>query len=235
MQILRTGKYTPTLPQPTVDATEPVTPTTDHPAKQVDNSPLAKAIRQSVVNLTAALTNITRPVAKLLQVVGGQKPTSAQAPSAAAAVAASSTTTPQALPSGGTRLPVTVTTAPQTKATTLQTKPTAAVSERATTPAAPPSSSAGQAKPAKSGKLRRSRADSVESDRAPRDQREQSAGPGRAVSDADTSAPSIKAPAPTAKAGDRKSESTRSTTKYDAPAGAKADHAQSAKSARPAA
>ena len=81
LEILRTGKFTPTLPQPTVDATEPVTPTTNHPAHPVDMSPLAQAIRQTVVNLSATLTKISRPLAKLLQVIGGQKPASVTPPS----------------------------------------------------------------------------------------------------------------------------------------------------------
>ena len=214
MQILRTGKYTPTLPQPTVDATEPVTPTTDHPAKQVDNSPLAKAIRQSVVNLTAALTNITRPVAKLLQVVGGQKPTSATPPSAALASVAAATTT-QAVPTTGSRLAVT---APRTatapaKSADAQSNPSSDGAAVSSSPAA------SRGKSAKHGRSARPAADAVAPVRQAR---------GHADTDA---APT----APTAKAGDRKSESARSTTKSGTPAGAKADHAQSAKSARPAA
>lgn len=96
LEILRTGKFTPTLPEPTVDSTEPTTPTTSHPAHAVDNSPLAQAIRQTVVSLTAALTKISRPLANLLQVIGGQKPASASPPSTALAASALPAATPQA-------------------------------------------------------------------------------------------------------------------------------------------
>ncbi|MCX8553725.1 PE-PPE domain-containing protein [Mycolicibacterium mucogenicum] len=217
MQILRTGSYTPTLPQPTVDATEPVTPTTDHPAKQVDNSPLAKAIRQSVVNVTAALTNITRPVAKLLQVVGGQKPTSATSPSAALASVAAATT-PQAVPTTGSRLAVT---APRTamapaKSADAQSNPSSGAAAAPSAPAASPG------KPAKPGRSGRPAVVPAVPARQAR---------GHADTDAAPTAPT----AATAKAGDRKSESARSATKPGTPAGAKADHAQSATSARPAA
>ncbi|MFL0291519.1 PE-PPE domain-containing protein [Mycobacterium sp. SMC-18] len=214
VQILRTGSYTPTLPQPTVDATEPATPTTDHPAKSVDNSPLAKAIRQSVVNLTAALTNITRPVAKLLQVVGGQKPTAATPPSTAPKSVAA-VTTPQAVPTTGSRLAIT---APRT-ATSGDPDSTAASAGAA----APPSSAASKGKPAKRARSLRPTPDAVAPVRQTRDRRPQSADAGT-----DATAPSVKA-------GDRRSESTRSTTKSDAPAGAKADHTPSGKGARPAA
>ena len=223
IQILRTGSYTPTLPQPTVDPTEPVTPTTDHPAKQVDNSPLAKAVRQSVVNLTAALTNITRPVAKLLQVVGGQKPTSATPPSAALASVAAATTT-QAVPTTGSRLSVT---APRT-ATSGDSDSTAASASAA----APSSPAVSKGKPAKRGQGRPA-ADAVVPARQARDRRPQPVDAGHAdTGHADTGAD---ATAPSVKAGDRRRESARSTTKSGAPAGTKADHAQSAKGARPAA
>ncbi len=211
LDILRTGSFKPTLPQPNVDATEPTTPTTDHPARPVDNSPLAKAIRQSVVNLTAALTNITRPAAKLLQVVGGQKPSAATAPSTASAVAASSTAAPQSLPAGGSSLRATAT-------------PTSPVKSQA----APQSSGTTPSKPSKSGKLRRPTADSVEPARAPREQREQSTGPGHASQDADAAAPA-------AKADGRRRDSAGAKTKSDAPASAKADRAPSRKGTRPAA
>jgi len=214
MQILRTGSYTPTLPQPVVDATEPATPTTEHPAKSVDNSPLAKAIRQSVVNLTAALTNITRPVAKLLQVVGGQKPTAATPPSTAPKSVAAAPT-PQAVPTTGSRLSVT---APRT-ATSGDPDSTAASASTM----APSSSAVSKGKPAKRARSLRPTPDAVAPVRQTRDRRPQSADAGT-----DATAPSVKA-------GDRRSESTRSTTKSDAPAGAKADHTPSGKGARPAA
>ena len=223
MQILRTGSYTPTLPQPTVDAAEPVTPTTDHPAKQVDNSPLAKAIRQSVVNLTAALTNITRPVAKLLQVVGGQKPTSAQAPSAALASVASATT-PQAVPTTGSRLSVTTprtATAPA-KSADAQSNPSSGAAAAPSAPAASPG------KPAKPGRSGRPAVVPAVPVRQARDRRPQPADAGHADAGAD-------ATAPTAKAGDRRSETTRSASKPDAAGDTKADHASSHQSAKPAA
>ncbi|UCZ58546.1 PE-PPE domain-containing protein [Mycolicibacterium phocaicum] len=217
MQILRTGRYTPTLPQPVVDATEPATPTTEHPAKSVDNSPLAKAIRQSVVNLTAALTNITRPVAKVLQVVGGQKPTSATPPSSAVA----SVTTLQPSPSTGSRLSVT---APRTAQATSGEPDSNAASGAAAAPSAP---AASKGEPAKRARLGRPAPDAVAPVRQTRDH-------------ADTGAAPNSPTAATAKAGDRRSESAGTATKSGAPAGAKADHAkadhaQSEKSARPAA
>lgn len=219
VQILRTGSFTPTLPQPTVDATEPVTPTTDHPAKSVDNSPLARAIRQSVVNLTAALTNITRPVAKLLQVVGGQKPASATPPSTALASVASATT-PQSVPATGSRLAVT---APRTAQATSGDSDSNAASD-----AAPSSPSASKGKPVKRARSGRPAAEAVGPVRQTRDRRPQPADAGHAD-------PGIDATAPSVKAGDRRSESTTGTTKSDAPASAKADHASSGKGARPAA
>lgn len=83
-EILRTGAYTPTLPQPIVDPTGPATPTTDHPARPVTVSPVADAIRQWVVNVTAALANVTRPLANLMQIISGQKPLAATPPALAA-------------------------------------------------------------------------------------------------------------------------------------------------------
>ncbi|WP_285032433.1 PE-PPE domain-containing protein [Mycolicibacterium sp. lyk4-40-TYG-92] len=219
MQILRTGRYTPTLPQPTVDATEPATPTTEHPAKSVDNSPLAKAIRQSVVNLTAALTNITRPVAKVLQVVGGQKPTSATPPSTTVKSVAS-VTTPQAVPTTGRGLAVT---APRTAQAT-----SGESDSNPASGAAPSSPAASKGKPAKRALSVRPTPDAVAPVRQTRDRRPQSADAGHADTGTDATAPSVKA-------GDRRSESARSTTKSDASAGTKADHASSGKGARPAA
>jgi hypothetical protein len=229
LQILRTGRYTPTLPQPMVNATEPTTPTTNHPATPVDNSPLSKAIRQSVVNLTAALTNITRPVAKLLQVVGGQKPTSATTPSIALA-AVDPATAPQALAPAGSRLavaaPRTAQTKPENSASVSNAAPASnsgsGGAATATSPAAAP------AKPAKRGRAGRPVADAVAPVRQTRDRRPQPTDAGRADSDAD-------ATNPTANAGDRRSESARSTTKSGGPASAKADRAPSGKAARPAA
>ncbi|WP_036427307.1 MULTISPECIES: PE-PPE domain-containing protein [unclassified Mycobacterium] len=221
VEILRTGKYTPTLPQPTVDATEPVTPTTNHPATTVDNSPLARAIRQTVVNVTAALTNITRPVAKLLQVVGGQKPTSATPPSTALASVAA-TTTSQAVPTTGSRLAATALRTAQ--ATSGDPDSTAASGDVA----APSSPAASKGKPTKRVRSVRPTPDAVAPVRQTRDRRPQSADAGHTDTGTDATAPSVKA-------GDRRSETARSTTKSDAPAGTKADHAPSGNGARPAA
>lgn len=215
LQILRTGNYTPTLPQPNIDATEPTTPTTNHPARPVDSSPLAKAIRQSVVNLTAALTNITLPVARLLQVVGGQQPSAATPPSTASVVAASSTATPQALPVGGRSLLATA--APKSL-----TMPTGAVSGRATTAPATQSSATGPVGSSKPGQSRRPTANSVEQVRA-REQREQSAAPGHADSDADASVT-------TTKGGGRGHDSAGTAAKSGAATVAKGDHAPSHRS-----
>ncbi|WP_234791674.1 PE-PPE domain-containing protein [Mycolicibacterium mucogenicum] len=221
VEILRTGKYTPTLPQPTVDATQPATPTTNHPATTVDNSPLARAIRQTVVNVTAALTNITRPVAKLLQVVGGQKPTSATPPSTALAAVAAATTS-QAVPTTGSRLAVT---APRTaQATSGEPDSNAASGDVA----APSSPAASKGKPAKRARSVRPTPDAVAPVRQTRDRRPQPADAGHADTGTDATTPSVKA-------GDRRSETARSATKSDAPAGTKADRAPSGKGARPAA
>lgn len=218
MQILRTGRYTPTLPQPVVDATEPATPTTEHPAKSVDNSPLARAIRQSVVNLTAALTNITRPVAKVLQVVGGQKPTSATPPSAALASVVAVPTLQS--PSTGSRLSVT---APRTAQATSGEPDSNAASGAAAASSSPAGS---KDKPAKRARSVRPTPDAVAPVRPTRDRRPQSADVGHA--DTDATAPSVKA-------GDRRNESARGATKSGASGDTKADHAPSHQSAKPAA
>ncbi|MGX9673195.1 PE-PPE domain-containing protein [Mycobacterium sp. HM-7] len=237
MQILRTGSYTPTLPQPTVDATEPATPTTDHPAKSVDNSPLSKAIRQSVVNLTAALTNVTRPVAKLLQVVGGQKPTSATPPSTALPSVVSAVTPQVSLPTIGSRLSVTTTRLAPAKSVNSEAgsvSVSASAGATAAAPSSPVASSspgASRGKPAKRGQAARPAADSVAPVRQTRGQRQQPAGPGHADTNAAPAAPA----APAAKADERRSESTGGATKSSTLASAKADHAQSGKGARPAA
>ncbi len=227
LEILRTGRFTPTLPQPTVDATEPTTPTTDHPARPVDSSPLAKAVRQSVVNLTAALTNITRPVAKLLQVIGGQKPAATTPPSTASALAAApSTATPSVLSKVDSPRQVTAAPKSATKSTASASAPATAATPQSS--AVPQSSVGVQSKPAKSGKSRRPTADSVEPAQTPHEQREQSADPGHTRADADAAAPA-------AKTDGHRHESNRATTKSGAPAGAKADRTPSRKDARPAA
>jgi len=231
LQILRTGRYTPTLPQPTVDPTEPATPTTNHPAQPVATSPLAKAIRQSVVNLTAALTNLTRPVAKILQAVGGQKPSAATPPSTAAVVAASSTATPRVLPTGGSALQVTA--APKSSPSPLPTS-TGTVAGRVTT-AATPGSATPKGNPSKSGRSPRSTAESVEPVRTPRDQQQRSADPG-AHPDADAAAPAAKADGHAdGKADGHGHDSAGATTKSGAAVSIKGAHAPSRKAAKPAA
>lgn len=85
LAILRGAPYTPTLPQPDVAATEPVTPVTGHPAIPVNNSPMAKALRQAVVNLAGGMTSATRQLARVLQRLTGHAP----APVGSAAVSTS--------------------------------------------------------------------------------------------------------------------------------------------------
>jgi hypothetical protein len=231
MQILRTGSYTPTLPQPTADATEPAIPTTDHPATPVDNSPLARAIRQSVVNLTAALTNITRPVAKLLQVVGGQKPSSATPPNAALPSVVSATT-PQLSLTAGTRLSVPAPrTAPAKSGDSSEAGSVSVSASARATAAAPSSPAVSRGKPAKHGQSARPAADAIAPLRQTRDPRQQPAGAGQADTDAQATAPT----APTAKADERRSESARATNKSGVSASVKADHAPLRNGAKPAA
>lgn len=74
LAILGGARYTPTLPQPDVAATEPVTPVTEHPAIPVNTSPMAKALRQAVVNLAGGMTSATRQLAKVLQRLTGHAP-----------------------------------------------------------------------------------------------------------------------------------------------------------------
>jgi PE-PPE domain len=70
MAILGGETYVPTLPQPVVSATEPVTPVTDHPVIPVDTSPWAQEVRHVVVDVAGALSDVTRPLAGLLQAIG---------------------------------------------------------------------------------------------------------------------------------------------------------------------
>jgi hypothetical protein len=68
--ILGGEPYVPTLPQPIVSDTEPVTPVTVHPIDPVDNSPWAQEVRHAVEDVSAALSDATRPLAKVLQAIG---------------------------------------------------------------------------------------------------------------------------------------------------------------------
>jgi hypothetical protein len=71
LAILGGETYTPTLPQPVVSDTEPVTPVTEHPVDPVDTSPWAQGVRHVVEDVTGALSDATRPLAKVLQAIGG--------------------------------------------------------------------------------------------------------------------------------------------------------------------
>ncbi|MED5815229.1 PE-PPE domain-containing protein [Mycolicibacterium sp. 050232] len=71
LAILGGEKYTPTLPQPVVSGTEPETPVTEHPIDPVGTSPFEQGVRHSVEDVAAALSNATRPLAKVLQAIGG--------------------------------------------------------------------------------------------------------------------------------------------------------------------
>jgi hypothetical protein len=70
MAILGGEPYIPTLPQPIVSDTEPVTPVTEHPVVPVDTSPWAQGVRQVVEDVTGALSDATRPLANVLQAIG---------------------------------------------------------------------------------------------------------------------------------------------------------------------
>ena len=90
------------MPQPVVSATEPPTPVTEHPAQQPDTSPVAQRVRQAVVNLSGALSNLTQPVAELLQTLGGQASPQTDTQSVAlTAPALDSRLTPQVRPEQG--------------------------------------------------------------------------------------------------------------------------------------
>ncbi|MGV0780501.1 PE-PPE domain-containing protein [Mycolicibacterium sp. XJ775] len=70
LAILAGEKYTPTLPQPVVSGTEPETPVTQHPIDPVGTSPFEQGVRHSVEDVAAALSDATRPLAKVLQAIG---------------------------------------------------------------------------------------------------------------------------------------------------------------------
>ncbi|WP_246889017.1 PE-PPE domain-containing protein [Mycolicibacterium sp. GESEQ-9] len=71
LAILGGEKYTPTLPQPVVSGTEPETPVTEHPIDPVGTSPFEQGVRHTVEDVAAALSDATRPLAKVLQAIGG--------------------------------------------------------------------------------------------------------------------------------------------------------------------
>ncbi|MDF3337859.1 PE-PPE domain-containing protein [Mycolicibacterium septicum] len=71
LAILGGEKYTPTLPQPVVSDVEPETPVTEHPIDPVGNSPFEQGVRHTVEEVAAALSDATRPLAKVLQAIGG--------------------------------------------------------------------------------------------------------------------------------------------------------------------
>ncbi|OCB14128.1 PE-PPE domain-containing protein [Mycolicibacterium porcinum] len=71
LAILGGEKYTPTLPQPVVSGTEPETPVTDHPIDPVGTSPFEQGVRHTVEDVAVALSDATRPLAKVLQAIGG--------------------------------------------------------------------------------------------------------------------------------------------------------------------
>ncbi|GAT06771.1 PE-PPE domain-containing protein [Mycolicibacterium fortuitum] len=72
MAILGGEKYVPTLPQPVVSDAEPETPATPHPAEPVDTSPLGQAVRQALTDVAKAVSDASRPVAKMMQAIGGR-------------------------------------------------------------------------------------------------------------------------------------------------------------------
>ncbi|MFV8053943.1 PE-PPE domain-containing protein [Mycobacterium sp. 48b] len=71
LAILGGEKYTPTLPQPVVSDVEPETPVTEHPIDPVGTSPFEQGVRHTVEEVAAALSDATRPLAKVLQAIGG--------------------------------------------------------------------------------------------------------------------------------------------------------------------
>lgn len=70
--ILGGQTYVPTLPQPVVSDTEPETPVTERPVHPVGTSPFEQGMRHAVENVAAALSDATRPFAKVLQAIGGR-------------------------------------------------------------------------------------------------------------------------------------------------------------------
>ncbi|BBX88455.1 PE-PPE domain-containing protein [Mycolicibacterium boenickei] len=75
LAILGGEKYVPTLPQPVVSDAEPDTPLPEHPADPVGTSPAEQRLRKAMDDIAAALSNATRPLAKVFQSFGGRTPT----------------------------------------------------------------------------------------------------------------------------------------------------------------
>ncbi len=69
--ILRGEPYNPTVPEPIVSGTQPTTPVTEHPIDPVGTSPFEQGVRQAVEDVAGALSDATRPLAKVLQAIGG--------------------------------------------------------------------------------------------------------------------------------------------------------------------
>ena len=82
LRILGGEHYTPRLPQPVVSDTPSDTPVTTHPIAPVGATPLETAVRSTVIGASTALSDATRPLAKVLRALGGKttapKPTDAR-------------------------------------------------------------------------------------------------------------------------------------------------------------
>ncbi|WKG04599.1 PE-PPE domain-containing protein [Mycolicibacterium sp. HK-90] len=72
--ILGGEPYTPTLPQPIVSDAEPDTPLPEHPAVPVGTSPFEQGLRKAMRDTAAALSNATRPLARVLQAMSPRTP-----------------------------------------------------------------------------------------------------------------------------------------------------------------
>jgi hypothetical protein len=105
--ILRGAPYTPTVPQPVVSTDEPATPVTAHPVRPVDMSPEAQSVRQVVVKLSQAGSDVTLQLAKLLNGFSGQASPPTRTTSGDAATSElESTATSNALPAATTQTSV---------------------------------------------------------------------------------------------------------------------------------
>lgn len=90
LQILRGQPYSPTLPPPVVSADPPQTPVTEHPVRAVDTSPGAQALGPVMATLSAAGSNASLRVAKLLNRFSGETPIAIPPAPTRAAIAAKS-------------------------------------------------------------------------------------------------------------------------------------------------
>lgn len=70
VEILRGEPYIPTLPEPIITDIGPDTPLPEHPAEPVGTSPFEQGLRQVTEGIGAALSNATRPLAKVFQAMG---------------------------------------------------------------------------------------------------------------------------------------------------------------------